>query len=307
MRTVVDASDVALASRSRNWLVRVFAEAGGRPRRGWRVAAYLIVLIGTTGVLSSLMRGSLVMNVAGHAGVVAFALAATYAFRRLVDRRAWHQIGVSTWRWRHAVLGLAVGTGSMLVVFAVAGSLGWARVAGSELSDRGPGAMAVLLSAGLFMYATSAFVQELAFRGYVLQTLADGWPMRRAALVSSLIFAILHFAEPPTSVWFVVVLLADIMLMAGFLVLTRLSTGALWLAIGFHTTWNWVMDCVLSMDTDAGTDYGNALIHVQLDAPEFGLGHGGGVELLYLLNSAALFAGYWLLQRRRGMRTWEGR
>jgi membrane protease YdiL (CAAX protease family) len=192
----------------------------------------------------------------------------------------------------------------MLAVFATAWALGWARVTGTELAERGPAGVLVLLGAGLFMFATSAFVQELAFRGYGLQTLAEGWPLRRAALVSSLIFAVLHFGEVPASAWSALVLLADITLMAGYFVLTRLSTGALWMAIGFHTTWNWVMDAVLSMDTDVGADYGDALVHVRLHAPELGLGPGGGVELLYLLNSAALFTGYRLLRRRA--RTMEG-
>ncbi|WP_406070609.1 CPBP family intramembrane glutamic endopeptidase [Micromonospora sp. NBC_01638] len=287
-------------------ITRLFLEAEARPRRGWRLAAYLVVLLVAMGAVGSATRGSLVTNVAGHAVVAVVALVVTYGFRRYVDRRPWHPIGLSPWRWRHAATGLTVGAASMLIVFATAWALGWARVSGTELAERGPVAMLVVLGAGLFMYATSAFVQELAFRGYALQTLAEGWPLRRAALVSSLIFAVLHFAEVPTSAWFVLVLLADIMCMAGFFVLTRLSTGALWLAIGFHTTWNWVMDSVLSMDTDAGADYGDALVHIQLHAPEFGLGHGGGVELLYLLNSASLLAGYWLLLRRRRARTMEG-
>jgi membrane protease YdiL (CAAX protease family) len=287
-------------------MTRVFVEAEGRARRGWRLAAYLVSLLVPMGVVIAATRGSLVLNVAGHALVAVLALVVTYVFRRYVDRRPWHPIGLSTWRWRHAVTGLAAGAGSMLVVFVSAWALGWARVTGTELAERGTAVVLVLLGTGLFMYATSAFVQELAFRGYALQTLAEGWPLRRAALVSSLIFTVLHFAGVPTSIWFVLVLLADIMFMAGFFVLTRLSTGALWLAIGFHTTWNWVMDDVLSMDTDVGPDYGDALVHVRLHAPELGLGHGGGVELLYLLNSAGLFAGYWLLLRRRRMRTTEG-
>lgn len=306
MTTVIDASAAGRTPGRRNPINRLFMEAEARPRRGWRLAAYLVILLVAMGVVGSATRGSLVTNVAGHAVIAVVALMTTYGFRRYVDRRPWHPIGLSAWRWRHAVSGLTAGAASMLVVFATAWALGWARVSGTEIAERGPAAVLVLLGAGLFMYATSAFVQELAFRGYALQTLAEGWPLRRAALVSSLMFAVLHFAEVPTSAWFVLVLLADIMCMAGFFVLTRLSTGALWLAVGFHTTWNWVMDYVLSMDTDAGADYGDALVHVRLHAPELGLGPGGGVELLYLLNSSALFAGYWLLLRRRRVRTMEG-
>jgi hypothetical protein len=71
------------------------------------------------------------------------------------------------------------------------------------------------------------------------------------------------------------------------------------MAIGFHTAWNWTMDYVFSLDTDAGPDYGNALVHTRLGGPELLGRHDGGVELLYALTSALLLAGYWLFTRRR--------
>jgi hypothetical protein len=83
--------------------------------------------------------------------------------------------------------------------------------------------------------------------------------------------------------------------MACFLTLTRLATGSLWLAIGFHTAWNWTMDYVFSLDTAAGPDYGNALVHTRVGGPDLLPGQHGGVELLYALISALLPAGYWLL------------
>jgi membrane protease YdiL (CAAX protease family) len=270
------------------------------------LGAYLLVLMTALGGVGGATRGSLAANVAGHGIIAIVAFGLTYVFRRYVDRRPWRPIGLSAWRWQQAAVGFAVGTGSLLGVFTVAWAMGWARVTGTELADRAPGAVAVLMGTGLFMYATSAFMQELAFRGYALQTLADGWPLRRAAVASSLIFAVLHFSGVPSPL-FAMVLIADIMLMAGFFVLSRLSTGALWLAIGFHTAWNWVMDDLLSMDTDAGPDYGNSLVHVQLHAPQWGLGPGGGVELLYLVNSAAIVVGYWLLTRGRRVPTGESR
>jgi uncharacterized protein len=306
MTTVVDECATGRKHRRRNLIGRLFVDVEGRPRTGWRLAAYLLILIVTMGAVGAATGGSLAANVAGHGVVAVVVFALTYVFRRYVDRRPWRPIGLSAWRWRQTAVGFAAASVSMLAVFAVAWALGWAGVTGTELADRGPGAMLFLLVAGLFMYATSAFGQELTFREYALHTLADGWSLRGAALVSSLIFAVLHFAEVPTSPLFALVLIADIMLMAGFFVLTRLSTGALWLAIGFHTAWNWMMDSVLSMDTDVGADHGDALVHVRLHAPELGLGPGGGVELLYLLNSAVLFVGYWLLMRRRRARTLEG-
>ncbi|HEX8631169.1 MAG TPA: CPBP family intramembrane glutamic endopeptidase [Catenuloplanes sp.] len=305
MRTVVAAPATGTTHRRREAVGGWLREPEGRPRKGWRLAAYLVLVLTAMGAAAALGGGSTAANVAAHGGVAIVVLVVTYVFQRRVDRRAWSVIGLSRGGLRQAAAGFAGGAGSVLAVFAVAWALGWARVLGTELGERGPGAVLALLLAGLFMYATSAFVQELIFRGYALQTLAQGWPVRRAALVSSLIFAVLHLPGVPSPL-FALVVIADVMLMAVFFVLTRLATAGLWLAIGFHTAWNWVMDSVLSLDTDAAADFGDALVHVRLDAPGAGLGPGGGIELLYLVNSAALVTGYWLLVRRRQVRTREG-
>ena len=95
------------------------------------------------------------------------------------------------------------------------------------------------------------------------------------------------------------VLVADLTLFACFLTLTRLATGSLWLAIGFHTAWNWAMDYVFSLDTAAGPDYGDALVHTRVGGPDLLGGRYGGVELLYAQTSALLLTGYWLVTRRR--------
>ncbi|MFB9237836.1 lysostaphin resistance A-like protein [Plantactinospora siamensis] len=277
----------------------LFREPSGRPRKGWRLACYLVLVLGATGVAAALAGDRLPANLLAHAVIAVTAVGLAYLFRRFVDRRPWADIGLSRWRPRDALVGFGAGTASLAAVFVAARALGWVRVTGTELGERAPAAVLALLAAGHFMYAASAVMQEVAFRGYALQTLAEGWPLRRAAVVSSLIFVLPHFSGVPAAPLLAPILTADLMLMAGFFVLTRLGTGSLWLAVGFHTAWNWTMDTVLSMDTDAATDYGNALIHVRDQAPALGLGPGQATEWLYLANSAVLFTGAWLVVRRR--------
>jgi hypothetical protein len=59
------------------------------------------------------------------------------------------------------------------------------------------------------------------------------------------------------------------------------------------------MDYVFSLDTAAGPDYGDALVHTRVGGPDLLGGRHGGVELLYALTSALLLTGYWLVTRRR--------
>ncbi|MFU8852565.1 lysostaphin resistance A-like protein [Micromonospora sp. SL1-18] len=275
---------------------RLFLGPDHRLRRWWRVSGYLVAVLAVAAPLGMWGQRSLTANLAAHAGVPVAVLGVTYAFRRHVDRRPWRDLGLTGRPGRGLWTGFLTGVMAMVAYFAVLWTAGWARITGTELTERGVVPAVGLLAMGLFFFTTSAVVQEVAFRGYVLQTLADGGSLRKAAIASSLIFAVLHFSDLPTPL-FALVLLADLTLMAGFLILTRLSTGALWTAVGFHTAWNWTMDTVFSLDTDAGADYGNALVHVRLHAPSAGLGPNGAAELLYLLASVLLFTGYWLATR----------
>jgi hypothetical protein len=226
-------------------------------------------------------------------------VAVTWLFRRRVDRRGWRDLGLLLPGRPQLVAsgaGFALGTLTIVAFFGVLRALGWARVDGGEVAERGVAEVVALLAAGLVMYATSALVQELAFRGYFFQNLAERLSIRTAAVVAGLIFAVLHLPGAEFSVLLALVV-ADLTLMACFLTLTRLATGSLWLAIGFQTAWNWTMDYVFSVDTAAGPDYGNALVNTRVGGPDL-LGPHGGVELLYALISALLLAGYWLFNRR---------
>ncbi|MFG1672987.1 CPBP family intramembrane glutamic endopeptidase [Micromonospora sp. NPDC049282] len=277
---------------------RVLLGPDHRLRSWWRVPAYLAVVLATAAPLGVWGQRSPGANLAAHTGVLVLVLAVTYLFRRHVDRRSWCDLGLTGFRLRHLLVGLSGGALAVLAFFSVMWAAGWAEISGTEAAERGLVGAVGLLAAGFYLLATSAVVQEVAFRGYVLQTLADGWSMRGAAIISSVIFAVLHVSDLSRPL-FTLVLLADLTLMAGFFVLTRLTTGALWLAIGFHTTWNWTMDSVFSLDTDVGADYGDALIHIRTSAPSAGLGPGGAAELIYLTISALLFTGY-LIATRRG-------
>ncbi|MEH0937631.1 hypothetical protein [Micromonospora psammae] len=109
---MIDASAAGRTPGRRNPITWLFMEAEARPRRGWRLAAYLVILLVATGVVGSTTRGSLVTNVAGHAVIAVVALVVTYGFRRYVDRRPWHSVGLSAWRWRHVATGLMAGAAS---------------------------------------------------------------------------------------------------------------------------------------------------------------------------------------------------
>lgn len=290
---------VRTTPRPRGPVGSIFLDRERRLRLGLRLLSYLILGLVATGGVSALIAGSdppVGRNVLAHLVAVVLVVAVTWLYRRLIDRRSWRDLGLPL-PGRAQLLsgGVGFGLGVLAIVgfFGVVWVLGWVRVDGGEVAERGVAAVAALLAAGLVMYAASALVQELAFRGYFFQNLAERLSTRTAVVVAGLIFAALHlpgegFSSPPQTL----VVVADLTLMACFLTLTRLVTGSLWLAIGFHTAWNWTMDYVFSLDTAAGPDYGNALVHTRVGGPNLLGGQHGGVEVLYALTSALLLAGY---------------
>lgn len=286
-------------------LGRVFLDRERRLALGWRLLSYLILVVVATGGLAAVLAGAhppVGRNLLVHLVAVALVVAITWLYRRLIDRRGWRDLGLPLPGRAQLVAGGAgfgLGVVSIVGFFGVGWVLGWVRVDGGEVAERGVAAVVGLLAAGLVMYAASALFQELAFRGYLFQNLAERLSTRTAAVVAGLIFAALHLPGDEFSPLLALVVVIDLTLMACFLTLTRLVTGSLWLAIGFHTAWNWTMDYMFSLDTAAGPDYGNALVHTRVGGPDLMGGQHGGVELLYALTSALLLAGYWLVIRRR--------
>jgi membrane protease YdiL (CAAX protease family) len=133
------------------------------------------------GWLLDLLEGSVYL-----AGV----LALTWAFCRYLDRQALASLGLQRQGWiRYLAVGLSLGTGLMALLFIamlVAGRLT------TELAW--PGALPLFGS--VLSWAALSFVEELTFRGYIMQGLAKAWAMSVAVGVSSILFGMVHIIDP---------------------------------------------------------------------------------------------------------------
>jgi membrane protease YdiL (CAAX protease family) len=79
-----------------------------------------------------------------------------------------------------------------------------------------------------------SFNEELSFRGYILQRLAQAWGLPAAVVVSSLIFAMVHVLNPNVQPLAMVNLFAAGLLFSCAYLVSR----SLWLPIGLHIGWN---------------------------------------------------------------------
>lgn len=131
---------------------------------------------------------------------------------------------------RRLALGAGLGLGGVLLLMALEVLVGWTQF-------RMPGTWPVgVLAGGLVTAMAVAISEELLFRGLFLRTLLLDQPPARAMVLSSFLFAALHFLRPNIG-------LADIIPFIGLLTTGLVlayaawKSDSLWLPIGIHAGW----------------------------------------------------------------------
>ncbi len=287
----------------------------GRWRPTLRVVAYLalffaltqlaelalLLLLLATGVLrvvpalETLTTSPLVLPLYG-AGLLA-ALGVTWAFARLLDHRPLLDFGLrpgGPWL-RDAAAGFGLGALLMALIFVVELGAGWYRLEAVEWGAEPLDQVVSRLAVALLFFVMVAFLEELSFRGYVLQNLERAWGSLVALFASSAVFAAFHLLNPGAGVIPVLALvIAGLMLGSGYLV-----TRALWLPIGLHLAWNFFQGPVFGFPV-SGTAAG-VLLRLVPAGPDAVTGGPFGPEAS-LIGVAAEVAGLallWLWSQRR--------
>ena len=192
-----------------------------------------------------------------HRSFMAMGALGLWPFLRSVGFRSWRGFGLGG--HRHAVhqtaQGLLLGFASVfcaaLAVLAVRGRTWSSGHSGNVIAGH-------LLKATLAAVIV-AFIEELFFRGAIFGALRRGMPWRAALLISSALYAILHFFErppAPANVDWIAGLVSFAQMLRGFTEMDRLMpafftlllagcilaigyqrTGALYFSLGLHAGW----------------------------------------------------------------------
>lgn len=245
-------------------------------RRGaiLRIAVFLFLffafsIVGQIAV-SVLPRESLSWG--GHLVSMAAALAAGWIVLARMDRRSPGALGFYFGREAVAdvLWGLLLGAALIAIVAAlVIGSGGAVFVPdGGTLRE-----YALTLIVTFAFFAVAAAWEELLFRGYAFQALAESagpWP---AILISSAIFAALHSGNPNIDL----IALLNIGLAGVLLALAYLRTRSLWFATALHLSWNWTMSTLLDFPV-SGLIYDTPLYSAVEAGPDWWTGGEFGFE-----------------------------
>ena len=176
------------------------------------------------------------------------------------------------------VLGLVLVTGIVAVEFAA----GWASQSAqaNRLYPEEPWTLELATLVVLFLCV--GIYEELAFRGYMLKNLAEGWnwpvvgsknAVFAAALATSLLFGIVHGINPHATV----ISISNTVLSGLLFSLGLLLTGELAIPIGFHITWNLTQSGVYGLPV-SGMSVGGGLFALQTSGPEWLTGGDYGPE-----------------------------
>jgi membrane protease YdiL (CAAX protease family) len=192
-----------------------------------------------------------------HRSILGLALLGLWPYARALGVRCWRELGVVGPRGHGRVFaaGLAVGVGGIAIGTLIVFGAG-ARTLAADLTV---GRLAGIVGAGIVSALVVALIEEVLFRGVLFGALRRAVDWRWALLVTSAIYAIVHFfgsprAELPVT-WTSGLAILPSML-AGFVNLAELvpaaitltvagvvlglsfqRLGHLWFATGLHAGW----------------------------------------------------------------------
>ncbi|HZV76470.1 MAG TPA: CPBP family intramembrane glutamic endopeptidase [Candidatus Babeliales bacterium] len=274
-------------------------------RAGWRFLGYAAILIAATLALEAfvlppaagllhLARGltapaMLLEEIAeGIAVLIATGAAALFERRRIDAYGLPVRLAFGRRFWEGAALGILA-----------AGGVGLAMLATGAMTVNGLALHGTtLVSEGLLWLVVMVLVglnEEYMFRGYPLQALTRGMGFWPAAVLLSLLFGAAHLTKADENA----IDITNIVLLGLLLCLTLQRTGSLWLAAGFHFSFDFMQFFVIGTRNGGAEPVGH-LFNVAFPGPAWANGGPLGTEASYfMLPAIALLFAYVLLRYRK--------
>ncbi|MCL6566021.1 MAG: CPBP family intramembrane metalloprotease [Acidobacteriia bacterium] len=288
---------------------RIFHAADGRLRAIWRAVLYVPLCGGLTLVAQTV--AVLVVEVVApetklaadtmvlmpprfaiplYALTIVAALAAAWWMLEVFDHRSFRTLGISFDRnwWREWLLGFSLGAALIAAVVGATAVSGVVRlrVAPDEFT------FAEFFSLGVVLLLAAAW-EEIIFRGYPFQRLVESVGALWAVVLLAALFGAVHIPNPAATA----LSTANTVLAGVLLAVAYLKTRALWLPIGIHFAWNWVMGPVLGFPV-SGIRMPARLLAAEVSGPVWLSGGDYGPEGSVVLTAAAVAGTVWLMRTR---------
>jgi len=285
----------------RDGLQLVFLSRHGDLRSGWRLLLFLLAsaAVGTVlvGGLGSVLEAGETLDAFLTLCTVVIV---TWILTRFINKKPFPAIGlwVHPRAGRELGMGLLIGFLMMSGIFLVMLGAGFMTVTWRELVWQD---VVTILLLSLIFFAPSAVTEELLFRGYPFQTLAQGVSMLPAMLVMSGLFGIAHFRNPNATLLSTV----NVIIAGLWLSLAYLKTRGLWLPFGLHLSWNFAQTSVYGYPTSGFAFTDRQLWSSSQNGPDWITGGAFGPEG-GILATLAILAGTWYIMKSQILRAPEG-
>jgi uncharacterized protein len=271
-------------------------------RAGWRVLIFLALSLATllfVSVFFGLIAPSFFKNhrsfspefVLASEALSLVALFVTMITISLIEHRPIDSYGLPARRafqskfWAGGVVGFVSLTGLLLAIRGLHGFyFGSIMLSGRALLH-----YAVLWAIAFLMVGVW---EEYSFRGYMQFVLTRGTGFWPAAILTSLVFGLLHGTNKGESA----VGLAAVVAVGLFFCLTLRRTGDLWFAVGFHAAWDYAQTFLYGVP-DSGQPAVGHLFNSHFQGPEWLTGGSVGPEgslLAFVVLALAALVVAWL-------------
>ncbi len=191
---------------------------------------------------------------------------------------------------RNLVLGVGAGILLQLLVVGTIAVFGSVTIEDVSMSANLTKALSLSLFAGV--------VEEVLFRGILFRIVEESLGSIIALLISGLFFGLAHLGNDNSSLFAALA----IALQAGILIgVTYMYTRDLWMAIGLHFAWNFILGGILGLAV-SGFDMGESLLKMDIAGSEWLTGGAFGPEnsIQAIVFGVGLAIVLWLQVRKRG-------
>jgi uncharacterized protein len=186
-----------------------------------------------------------------------------YLARTRLDRRPFSSLGLrlNNQATRDFLFGFGLPALLLGLIFLFEWAVGWLHVEAFAWQTQTP----ILILQGVFIaiivFLLTGWGEELLFRGYWLQNLAEGLNWFWAVIISSIVFALAHSFNPDFT-WEAIL---GLVVAGVFFAFGYMRTSLLWLPIGFHFGWNFFEGTVLGFQVSGLTSF--SLIQQTVNGP----------------------------------------
>ena len=197
---------------------------------------------------------------------------AVWLYISVVEKRSFKSLGFfGLRRFKKYIGGFLIGVSLLTASFVIVSLMTKANV---EFSFSFGISSIVSIITVLIFFIIQGASEEIVFRGWLMQSIGiRHWPWLGIAL-STLLFAILHAANPN----FNLIAGLNIFLVGLLLAILALYDGSLWGVCGFHTAWNFTMNSVYGINVSGTKLVGDTLLKTTFEGSPLITGGGFGLE-----------------------------